>query len=98
VNITTRNQLAEIARAVDDLGKLLTKRAADVKKHEAEKDKIQKELWSTRKEMTALQRICDDFDAVDKENQALAERQKQVKNTLQLMLKQVKSLSSEFRT
>ncbi|MBI5093213.1 MAG: hypothetical protein HZB26_12335 [Candidatus Hydrogenedentes bacterium] len=92
-----KNQIAEITRAAQQLGEILARQNEALKERELERDKIQKELWSARKEITTLKRIADDFDTVDQENEVLREQRGQVKTTLHRMLQQVKALAAEYR-
>ena len=97
MNPLVQAQIHQIEETLRDLSQTLDRAEGNAQASAEKYTELQKEVWSHRKEITALQRISDEFETISDENQRLHSLHAQLRDRLRSLLTQVKTLSGEFR-
>ena len=85
-------QIKTLTEQLDALQTILEANREDVKKQHAEKEGLLQEKWEQRKEVTTLNRIADDFDAVDEENEQYRKERGEMRTHLNEIVQMTKAL------
>ncbi len=91
------NPLERILGAISDLDAVLTSHEDTVSQRTAEREQLIQEQWRLSKELTALQRLGEEYDALADSHDLLAEKHTAVRAALQSLLTDVKTLAGELR-
>ncbi len=92
------DELDNILACIDDLEGLLKRAHSHLAKQQAEWETGQKEQWRLKKEVNTLNRLKEEYDALEAENQVLKTRQETIRKTLKSVLASTKALGAELRT
>lgn len=85
-------QIKTLSEQLDALHSVLETNREEVKKQHAEKEALLQEKWEQRKEVTTLNRIADDFDAVDEENEKYRQERGEMRQHLTDIVQMTKAL------
>ena len=82
---TVKNQLASLQSILED-------NAEEVAKQHSEKEELLQEKWRQRKRVTTLERIEDDYDAVEDENNKYRAERLEIRDSLTQIVQLSKAL------
>ena len=91
-------QLETINTRIADLRTVLKAQSAEIDKQRGDRERVQKELWGVRKDMTALKRVAEDYDELDAAHARCLEIRHSTREALERILKHVKMLSAEYHS
>ncbi len=97
MNPLIRKKLDQMQSLVEEMGEVLRANDTDVKKQHAEKEALLQKEWRRQKELTTLNRIAEDYDALQAENDRSADERLALKQRIENLLKMAKALGTAFR-
>lgn len=97
MNPFIHKQLEVIDDRLKGLREILEKQSAKIDTEKANRERDLTRILSTRKEITALKRVAEDYDQLDAEHAKCLEVRQTAKDSLARILKHVKALSAEYR-
>ena len=92
MNPILQKQFENLEHQVQQLRDVLAKNSEELQKQHGEKEDLLQEKWRQRKELTTLNRIASDFDAVDGENEQNREERKEIREDLSKIMHLTKAL------
>lgn len=92
-----QEELEAIQACIEELESLLKRAHSHLAKQQEEWELGRQEQWRLKKELAALKRLNEEYDAIEAENQMLKTRQEALRETLKSVLAATKALSAEFR-
>ena len=92
MNPILQKQFENLEQQVQQLRDVLAKNSEELQKQHGEKEDLLQEKWRQRKELTTLNRIASDFDAVDGENEQYREERKEIREDLSKIMHLTKAL------
>jgi chromosome segregation ATPase len=92
MNPILQKQFENLEHQVQQLRDVLAKNSEELQKQHGEKEDLLQEKWRQRKELTTLNRIASDFDAVDGENEQYREERKEIREDLSKIMHLTKAL------
>ena len=98
MNPLIKRQLDEIEGNLDALGAALARAKEDSQEGAKEREGLLKDQWRQRKELATVQRITDDYDALEAENARLKETLAQLRERLARVREFTKALQAEFHS
>ena len=98
MNPLVLTQVKEINRQIEALRSALANHKAKLEQTADDRERLLKETWRERKEVATLQRMAQDYDALDAENKHLKETVSELQDRLRQVLTHLKALAAEFRS
>ncbi len=92
-----REKVDEIAHLMDQLRAAAVSAIEEIDTASERQEEMQKEQWRQRKELATLTRSADEIAGLQDQNSRLRTHVEELRNSLQTLLANVKSLRNEFR-
>ncbi len=92
MNPLLKKKLEHIQEQVDELQGVLKAKHEDVLQQHQEKEDLLQEKWRERKRVTMLDRVANDYDALEEQNSVYARERKEIKERLARVMRFTKSL------
>lgn len=97
MNPLLKKKFEHLQRQISELEGVLQANQADVKQQHTEKEDLLQEKWRERKRLTTLNRIAEDYDALDDRNRRYEQERTQIKERLANVLRFTKALHNARR-
>jgi len=95
LNPLVKGYLAQISRATEQLGTILSEQRQTIALQQDARDGLQKEVWSRSKEIAVLQAAAADYDDLKRDNERHQAREAELAERLRKVLAYTRALTEE---
>jgi uncharacterized protein YdiU (UPF0061 family) len=96
MNPIIKKRLETLQKQVQDLESLFLAVEERSKRHLEDRERAQEEQWRSRKELSTLRRVADDYDALLEESESYRNERQTLRSTLETILKRTRALRTEY--
>ena len=97
MNPLLKKRIEHLRGQLDELREVLEQNRAEVKQQHVEKEELLQEKWRGRKHLTTLNRIAEDYDALDDQNQAYGGERADIRERMTRVLDYTKALQKTYK-
>lgn len=98
MNPFTDKVLDTIEGRIKDLREALEAKDTDIARHVAEKEAMQQELWTVRKELSTLRQVTRDYDGLQMKNEVYEAERDGMKEGVTRILRYARALGEAHRS
>lgn len=93
MNPMVRKQFDQLASLLEDVRAFLEDQKDTIDRQHEDKDDLVQEQWGHKKEIATLNRLAEDYDALDTENETLREERDKLRSHIDRILSYAKALA-----